>query len=298
MSNRQRALARPIIAGILIAATALAPAFAQRGGTGGPPPAGGAPSLGGPPPPPPGRARAPFDMTGYWVSLVTQDWRFRMVVPGRGEYLDIPLNQRAKDFADAWSRQKDEAAGRECSAYGAPALMEIPERLHISWVDDLTLKVQTDAGEQARLLHFTPPARDTPGASIPPSWQGYSVASWQLHGTQPGGPGIGIGIGMAGSENETRGGPIDPHPNGTLRVQTTHLLGGLLRKNGLPYSDQATMLEYWDVQVDPVSGLQILTITSELTDPTYLVAPYVHNPIFVREPDNSKWDPAPCSLEW
>jgi hypothetical protein len=58
------------------------------------------------------------------------------------------------------------------------------------------------------------------------------------------------------------------------------------------------MLEYWDVHKDPVSGLEILTITTELTDPVYLAAPYVHNPIFVRETDASKWDPAPCSLQW
>ena len=241
-------------------------------------------------------------MTGYWVALVTQDWRYRMVVPGRGEYFGIPLNQRAKDYADAWSRQKEEAAGTECSAYGAAALMEVPTRLHISWADDLTLQVETDAGKQTRLLHFTPtaaagaPAPDMSGASTPRSLQGWSAASWQLAGTQSS---RGMGIGMGGSENDPpRGSGAGLPASGTLKVATTRLSAGLLRKNGLPYSDQSSMLEYWDVHKDPVSGLELLTVTTELSDPVYLQAPYVHNPIFVRETDASKWDPTPCSLQW
>ena len=80
-----------------------------------------------------GRAAPPIDLTGYWVSVVTQDWRWRMVTPARGDYASIPITIEAKKAGDAWDPGKDEAAGEQCKAYGAPALMSVPTRLHITW---------------------------------------------------------------------------------------------------------------------------------------------------------------------
>src|SRR5262245_47509925 len=91
------------------------------------------------------RAAAPIDLTGYWVSIVTQDWRWRMVTPAKGDYLGIPMTPEAKTVADTWDPAKDESAGEQCRSYGAPALMSVPGRLHITWQDDDTLKVETDA---------------------------------------------------------------------------------------------------------------------------------------------------------
>ncbi len=114
-------------------------------------------------PPPVPRAAAPIDLTGYWVSIVTQDWRWRMVTPRKGDYEGVPLTPEGRALADTWDPAKDEAAGEQCRSYGAPALMSVPGRLHITWVDDSTLKVETDAGTQTRLLRFgrrqRPPTR-------------------------------------------------------------------------------------------------------------------------------------------
>ena len=104
--------------------------------------------------PPTPRAAAPIDLTGYWVSVITEDWRWRMVTAPKGDYTSIPINQEARKVGDAWDPLKDEAAGEQCKAYGAPGLMRVPGRLNISWQDDNTLKVDTDAGRQTRLLHF------------------------------------------------------------------------------------------------------------------------------------------------
>src|SRR5437660_115998 len=107
------------------------------------------------------KASAPIDLTGYWVAEVTEDWRWRMVTPAKGDYLSIPINPAAEKVADAWDPAKDDAAGEQCKSYGAPGLMRAPTRLNITWQDDNTLKVQTDYGTQTRLLHFgnwTPPA--------------------------------------------------------------------------------------------------------------------------------------------
>jgi hypothetical protein len=130
--------------------------------------------LGGPPPgpPPTGRTAAPEDLTGYWVSLVTEDWRWRMVTPAKGDYDGVPINAEGRKGADAWDPAKDEAAGNQCKAYGAGAITRVPGRVHISWQDDMTLKVEMDAGTQTRLFHFNgkPPQTGDTGR------QGYSVA--------------------------------------------------------------------------------------------------------------------------
>src|SRR5688572_26580179 len=114
---------------------------AQRGRGGGGPPASA-------------RQAAPIDLTGYWVSVITEDWKYRMVVPNKGVFDAIPLSPEGRKVADTWDRARDEAAGEQCRAYGAPAIMRMPGRLNITWQDDTTLKVDTDAGTQTRLLRF------------------------------------------------------------------------------------------------------------------------------------------------
>src|SRR5262249_28104850 len=109
-------------------------------------------------PPPPGPPRpaktvAPIDLTGYWVSIVTEDWRFRMITPPQGDTEGIPLNQAGQKIAAAWDPAKDIAAGEQCRSYGAPAIMRVPGRFHITWQDDNTLQIEADAGTQTRVLH-------------------------------------------------------------------------------------------------------------------------------------------------
>src|SRR6516225_7723259 len=117
---------------------------------------GVAQTRGGPPRTP--KDSAPIDLTCYWVSIVSEDWRFRMLTPQKGDYPDItPLNDAGKKIADAWDPAKDEAAGEQCKGYGAGNMMRIPERLHITWNNDTTLKIETDAGMQTRLLRFGKP---------------------------------------------------------------------------------------------------------------------------------------------
>ncbi len=230
---------------------------------------------------PTARARAPFDITGYWVSLVTQNWRYRMIVPGHGDYAGIPINAKAKEFADSWQPATDIAADKQCEAYGAPALMQDPERLHILWQDDETLRVDTDEGMQTRLLRFGSAAssHDVSEGHPAPSLQGDSRARWALSA-------------VANSLNRAA------QPNaklyGSLVVSTDDLTPGLLRKNGIPYGADAKMIEYW--KLHSLGANQWLLISTKLTDPEYLAAPYVYDSIFQKEADGSRWDPIPCSL--
>ena len=136
------------------------------------------------------RAAAPIDLTGYWVSLVTDDWRWRMVTPPKGDILYLPVNDAGRKAADAWDPAKDEAAGEACRAYGAGSIMHLPGRLHITWDNDTTLKLETDTGQQTRRFYF-------PGAQAQrgePSLQGYSEAVWEVaggRGRRGGAPGAG-----------------------------------------------------------------------------------------------------------
>jgi hypothetical protein len=230
-------------------------------------------------PPPTARAQAPFDPAGYWVSLITQNWQYRMVVPGPGEYADIPMNPEAKKSADAWHATAAIAAGQQCQAYGAAVVMRNPERLHISWQDDETLRVDIDEGTQTRLLHFKSASSD---AAPAPSLQGYSTAHWILDSTVNT-----FGAPLAGGAGQRH--------YGSLRVDTDDLLPGLLRKNGVPYGADTKLSEYWDLRALS-STQQWITVSSKVEDPQYLFQPYVYDSVFQKEPDGSKWDPSPCSL--
>ena len=231
-----------------------------------------------PAPPPTAKAAAPIDLTGYWVSVITEDWRWRMVMPARGDYQSVPINAEAKRVADMWDPAADEAAGEQCRAYGAAGIMRLPGRLHITWVDDNTLKVETDTGMQTRLLHF--------GAWKPSeqnlTWQGDSVAVWDV-------PRAGR-AGGAGGSGDAPAAPMF----GSVNVVTTGMRPGYLRKNGIPYSATARLTEYWDRHKEP-NGDEWLVVTTLIDDPTYLQIQWVTSPNFKKEPDGSKWDPSPCS---
>jgi hypothetical protein len=208
---------------------------------------------GGPPPAP--RAAAPIDLTGYWVSIVTQDWRWRMVTPRKGDYQGIQLTPEAARVAEAWDPDKDEAAGEQCKSYGAPALMMVPGRLHITWQDDTTLKVDTDAGQQTRLLRF---GNAQSAADAPRTWQGISQAQWLMPR-----PNVPLQLRPADRAADT---PAVRPTGGSLQVVTKNLRAGYLRKNGVPYSENAVMTEYWDLYKRS-NGEQWLTITTQLEDP-------------------------------
>jgi hypothetical protein len=245
----------PIIAAVLLLAVP-GRINAQRGGRGA-----------GPAPTP--KAAAAMDLTGYWVSVVTEDWKFRMVTPNKGEYGGVPITAEGRRVADTWDPAKDEAAGNQCKAYGAPAIMRVPGRLHVTWENDNTLRIDTDAGTQTRLFHFDaaqPPAGE-------PTWQGHSVAQWQY---APGG--------QRGART------------GNLKVVTTRMRPGYLRKNGVPYSANAVVTEYYERHEAP-NGDQWLVVTTAVDDPVYVNSPFVTSTNFKKLPDASGWNPTPCSAK-
>jgi hypothetical protein len=242
-----------------------------------------------PPPPATPRAAAPLDLTGVWVSVVTEDWKWRMTTPSKGDTLGIPVNVQAQKIADSWDYAKDMAAGNECKAYGAGGIMRMPTRLRISWQDDSTLKLETDAGQQTKLLHFDKSRQ----AAGPRTLQGHSIAEWvDVPGARGGRGGAAAGRGGAAAG---RGAPL-PYGTGGLRVVSTNLREGYLRKNGVPYSQNAVVTEYIDRFDVPGAGRWIVVKTI-VDDPTFLAGPYITSAHFMSEPDSSKWSPGPCQID-
>jgi hypothetical protein len=238
---------------------------------------------------------APIDLTGYWVSLVTEDWRYRMLNAPKGDYYSIPLNAEGKRVADTWDPAKDIAEGKQCMSYGAPNIMREPARLHITWANDSSLKVEIDAGKQTRIFLF--------GAATPsgePTPQGISIAQWQtpqsiraytskIPAQDPNTPGF-----AAASMASPPAPPDTRKLGGTLKVVTTRIKPGYIRNNGVPFSANAVLTEYYDLHKS--NGAEYLVQTQVLEDPRYLDAPWVVSSHFRHEPDGSKWDPEPCEL--
>jgi hypothetical protein len=253
------------IRGFFVAAVILGSGFiasAQQGGARG----------GGPPQPPPTpQAAAPIDLTGYWVSVVTEDWRWRMVTPPKGDFASVPLNAEGQKVGNSW----DPATDGSCLAYGAAGLMREPTRLHITWDNPQTLKIETDTAVQTRRLMF--------GSNQAPaqrSLQGYSVAEWEVAG----GGGRGGGRGGGGAQGPQRG---------NLKVTTTMLSAAWLRKNGVPYSENTTLTEYFDRFPAP-NGDEWFVVTTIVSDPKYLTQDFVTSTHFKKEADGTKWAPKPC----
>ncbi len=131
-------------------------------------------------------------------------------------------------------------------------------RFHITWQGDNTLRVDSDAGMQTRLFHFNPQPR-----------RQANVLARRLHRTVA---------------------------RTALKVATTNLRSGYLRKNGVPYSENAAVTEYFDLAPLPNGG-QVLLVTTVVDDPLYLRLPFIVSSQFKKEADGSKWDPTPCTAK-
>ena len=193
-----------------------------------------------------------------------------MITGAEGDDPDVPLNAEGKKIADAWDSAKDEAGDR-CKAYGAPNIMRVPARFHITWADDRTLKIESDAGMQTRLLRFSPMA-----AAPAPSRQGSSIAEWGGRAAFPGGP---------------------PARSGFLKVVTTRLTPGYLQSNGVPYSAKTTMTEHFDL-LKEANGDEWLIIDTIVEDARYLMRSFIRSTHFKRQKDAAGWEPAPCIVRW
>lgn len=209
--------------------------------------------------------QAPIDLTGYWVAIITEDWRWRMLTPPRGDYAGVPMTAAAIEAAAHWDINADIRDGNECRPYGAGGILRVPGRLRIQWQDGNTLRLDTDAGGQTRLFHFNEVEPDSDS-----SWQGNSVAAWEL---------------VAGAGGDALKG-------GNLKVVTSGMKSGYVRWNGVPYSEAAAVTDYFDRH--SAFGQEWFTVTTIIEDPVYFTVPFIVSSHFRKEQDGSLWNPGPC----
>ena len=250
--------------------------------------------------PQPARAATPIDLTGYWVAVVSEDWRHRMATSAKGDYESLPINAEARRVADGWDLDKDNAAGLQCKPFGIGGIIRQPGRLHITWPDDNTLKIDFDAGTQTRLLYFDK-SKQPAGEK---SWQGFSTAQWEGPPAGPRGAPARAQLGNnegpvapGGGGRGQRGGPAlssSLNQGGSLKVVTTNFRAGYLRKNGVPYSENASITEYFNRLPQHPNGDNWLLVVTIIEDPTYLTQPFYTSTHFRLEPNGSKWSPTPC----
>ena len=193
-----------------------------------------------------------------------------MVTPAPGDYQGVPMTPAAVKIADAWDPAKDEAAGDQCKSYGAPAILRVPEHLHITWQDDQTLRMETDAGKQTPPFSFRrlEGYRDPAPTCREIRWPSGKCSAPALE-------------------------PV----NGSLKVTTSHLKAGYLRKNGVPYSENASLTEYYDL-VKERNGDLLMVVTIVVTDPMYLREPFIISSHFKKLADDTGWNPTACSARW
>ena len=158
--------------------------------------------------------------------------------------------------------------------------MRLPGRVHITWQDDNTLKIETDTGMQTRLLHFGGIGPE----NVPPSRQGYSVAQWEGAVRGVGLPRAGLGATREGTNGRA------------LEAVTSRLLPGYLRKNGFPVSGNAVVKEDFDVFAER-SGQPWFVVTTIVEDPLYLQEPFVTSSNFKKQNDAAGWNPRPCAAK-
>src|SRR4029453_14219183 len=170
------------------------------------------------------RESALIDITGQWVSIITEDWRWRMVTPPKGDTSSVPLNAAARKTAEAWDLGADRTRGALCKAFGPPALIRQPGRVRGRGENANPLLLEFDAGTQIRRFRF--------GASSPAG-----ARSLQGNSEAPGVP---------QAQNRRLLAEGAPARGGSLEVVTTNMQAAYLRPNGVPYSDRAVVKEFFD----------------------------------------------------
>src|SRR5262245_54155822 len=202
-----------------------------------------------------GAPQAGFDISGYWTAAMHEDALERGAGPEIGDYGGFPINEAARLFALSYNASRVTLRHHQCDGYVAPySVRSIGNARAWEERDPHTQRLiavhwynQTFEGHRTIWMD----GRPRPPAYAPHSWMGFSTGRF---------------VGNA------------------LEVQTTHLKQGWLRRNGLPESDQASMIEFFVRHGDR------LTHTSVVTDPVYLVEPEVRTTDFFRQPlDHQNW---------
>ena len=196
-----------------------------------------------------------FDLSGYWTAVLHEDAMERGAGPEIADYGGFPVNEAGRLFALSYDAARVTLRHHQCDGYVAPySVRAIGNARAWEERDQHTQRLlaihwynQTFEGHRTIWMD----GRPHPPAYAPHTWMGFSTGRF---------------VGQA------------------LEVRTSHLKQGWLRRNGLPESDQATVVEFFVRHGDH------LTHTSVVTDPVYLAEPEIRTTDFFRQPvDHQGW---------
>ncbi|HTI44431.1 MAG TPA: hypothetical protein VL693_21535 [Vicinamibacterales bacterium] len=184
-------------------------------------------------------AWAQVDFSGEWAPRFWEDQPERVPGPELGNYLGIPINAAARMRGDTWDAAIQTLPEWQCRPHMADYIWRGPSNLRISKeVDPASRTITAFHAEWLRSVDRVVylDNRPHPPEGAMHTWAGYSTAKWD---------------------------------GDVLTVTTTHLKEGYLRRNGLPRSDKATLVEHWIRHGD------FLTVAAIVTDPVYLAEPFI-----------------------
>jgi glyoxylase-like metal-dependent hydrolase (beta-lactamase superfamily II) len=205
-------------------------------------------------------ALAQYDLAGEWGARYHEDQPERIPGPEIGDYLGLPITDAARLRADSWDASIATLPEWQCRPHPADYGTRGPADLRI-WkeVDTQTQQViayHTHVQWQAQERTIWMDGRPHPSEDEPHTWQGFSTGKWD--GNQ-------------------------------LTVTTTHLKESYVRRNGVPRSDRATLVEHWIRHGD------FMTLVSIISDPVYLSEPFIRTTNWELSPHQAI-DPYPCEV--
>lgn len=186
-------------------------------------------------------AQAEVNLSGVWSGTYAEDWPDRFPGPELGDYGGLPLNDANRMRAKSWSASLLALPEYQCRVHPAD---------YANSFADIRIREERDRWSEEliaiHLQHFAWQTRRTiwmDGREHPPEYaqhtsMGFSTGEWEGH---------------------------------KLKVTTTHLKEGWLRRNGVARSDLATVTEYFIRHGD------VLSWTVIVDDPVYLEEPFIRN---------------------
>lgn len=203
-------------------------------------------------------AHAELNLVGYWDPIFHEDVEERIPGPAMGDYLGLPINDAARLRAESWDASLLSLPEHQCkphpSTYGfrGVGVLRIWEERDPS--TQALVKIHTHIQWQAQHREIWMDGREHPPEYAAHTWQGFSTGRYE---------------------------------GDVLVVKTTHLKAGWMRRNGLPFSDRATMTDRFHRHGD------VLTHVMIVEDPVYLTEPLVKTNGFQLSP-NGTMTPYPC----
>ncbi|MBZ5579608.1 MAG: hypothetical protein LAP40_23875 [Acidobacteriia bacterium] len=183
---------------------------------------------------------AALDLSGNWSPVLDEDVPERIPGPELVNYAGLPITDGARLWAESWDASRLTLPEHQCQVHVAPYIYRGPLNLRI-WVEKdpqsqrvIAIKQYISTYEQNRTIWMDDRPHPSPNAAH--TWMGFSTGKWQ---------------------------------GNILTVYTTHIKQGWVRRDGLPESDQATLVEHF------IRHDNHLTHVSIVTDPVYLTEPLI-----------------------